>query len=92
MGAGSYMMWAWPSQPVFLDPRIELYPTDMWRDAFTLEAGGRVDELASRYHFDGFLLDKHTDRGLLDVMKHRPDFRLLYEDADSTYFERAISP
>jgi hypothetical protein len=88
MGAGSYLIWARPSQPVFIDPRIELYPRAQWNDALALRAGERVSELTTRYHFDAWLLDQHDDAPLIAALRKHRELRLRYEDADSVYFER----
>lgn len=87
MGAGSYLIWARPSQRVFLDPRIELYPRAQWDDALSLRSGERVSEIAARYHFDAWLLDQHEDAPLIAALRKSHKLRLRYEDADSAYFE-----
>jgi len=88
MGAGSYLIWARPSQPVFIDARIELYPRTQWDDVMTLSHGERVSELARRYGFDAWLLDQHTEAPLIAELRTVRKLRVSYEDADSVYFER----
>ncbi len=88
MGAGSYLIWARPSQPVFIDPRIELYPREQWDDALAIRGGERVPEIAARYHFDAWLLDQHEDAALIATLRQNRRLHLRYEDADSVYFER----
>src|SRR5450432_1348699 len=88
MGAGSYLIWARPSQPVFIDPRIELYPRAQWDDALALARGERVSEIGARYRFDAWLLDQHEDAPLIAALRKVRNLRLRYEDDDSVYFER----
>lgn len=88
MGAGSYLIWARPSQRVFIDPRIELYPLEQWQDTLTLSAGERITEINAHYHFDAWLLDQHEDSRLIAALRQNRKLRLRYEDADSAYFER----
>jgi hypothetical protein len=88
MGAGSYLIWARPSQPVFIDPRIELFPRAQWDDALTLARGEHVSEIAARYRFDAWLLDQYTEAPLIAALRKVRKLRVRYEDADSVYFER----
>jgi hypothetical protein len=88
MGAGSYLIWARPSQRVFIDSRIELYPRTQWDDTLALANGERVSEIADRYRFDAWLLDQQEEAPLIAALRNVHDLRIRYEDADSVYFER----
>ena len=37
---GSYLPWACPTMPLFIDTRFELYPTEMWQDYLASQALG----------------------------------------------------
>jgi hypothetical protein len=89
MGPGSYLIWALPSQRVFVDPRMELYPIDQWGDLPTLEDGKDIDVVLTRYQIDGLLADKHREAPLTHAMRGRAGFQLRFEDADYVYFARA---
>ncbi len=40
MGYGSYMAWAlYPAAQSFIDPRVELYPPELWRDYVAISRG-----------------------------------------------------
>jgi hypothetical protein len=91
IGTGSYLMWADPGQPVFVDARIELYPFEQWKAYGMLNRGEAVDSLVAAYGIDGMLLDNETQRALLDVLARRPGWRLRYEDPVATYLVRAPS-
>jgi hypothetical protein len=87
MGYGSYLIWALPEQKVFIDPRIELYPFEQWRDYIAIGAGdanGRV--AAQRYNFDALLLNAEEQEGLLKATRADASWRLVCEDGQSSYF------
>lgn len=90
MSYGSYLIWAVPSQPVFADPRIELYPTSQWLDYIALNNGTNVDELISRYDIDGLLLDRDEQKGLLNAIADDPSWVVRYEDDNTVYLTRDI--
>ena len=75
MGMGSYLIWALPEQKVFIDPRIELYPYEQWRDYIRLGQGQQIDELAARYGFDGWLVSPTKQPKLLAALDANPHYR-----------------
>jgi hypothetical protein len=83
---GSYLIWALPSQPVFLDTRLELYPVEQWRDMRRLSAGEDVPRLLDVYAIDGLLLDKQLSGPLVDLERKDARFVLRYEDDAHVYF------
>ncbi len=85
MGFGSYLIWAAPDQPVFIDPRIELYPYTQWREYIQLSAGNSVAELLAQYQFDAMLLDNENQAGLVAYLQTQPDWQMRFEDAQSSY-------
>ncbi|NJN68043.1 MAG: hypothetical protein HC884_15700 [Chloroflexaceae bacterium] len=88
MSYGSYLIWAAPDQPVFADPRIELYPLAQWHDYLNLNAGHQVPQLLDRYQIDGLLLDRKEQAGMLHLVHHDPAWELRYEDARTSYLVR----
>lgn len=87
MGFGSYLIWALPEQKVFIDPRIELYPLDQWRDYIAIGGGDATGrELLRRYDFDGLLLNVNEQSGLLKAARADPAWRPVCEDEGSSYF------
>lgn len=85
MSYGSYLIWAAPGQPVFADPRIELYPYEQWQDYIRLNAGIGVENLLAAYQIDGLLLSNEEQANLLAIMRNDPAWTLRYEDEYSTY-------
>jgi hypothetical protein len=84
---GSYLMWAAPEQPVFADPRLELYPREQWNDYIELSQGRNVDVLIGKYRFDGLMLDTRQQRLLVDALRGRPvEWVERYRDETSVYF------
>lgn len=88
MGTGSYLIWAAPEQPVFIDTRIELYPYQQWIDYINLNAGNDAARLLDKYHIDGLLLDNEEQESLLAVVRRDPTWVVRYEDEQNTYLER----
>lgn len=83
---GSYLIWAAPEQPVWIDPRIELYPLEQWRHYQMLSAGEQVAPLIAQYGIDGLLLNSVSQAGLIAYVHEHPDEWLIrYEDADTLY-------
>lgn len=89
MGHGSYLIWAAPEQPVFIDPRIELYPYRQWVDYINLGQGANVDDLLAKYAFDGALLSVDEQAPLAERLRHDPGWALRYEDQHTLLFTRA---
>jgi hypothetical protein len=88
-GYGSYMIWASPEIPVFVDPRIELYPPEQWDDYFAL-TGARYDweAIAHRYGVDTLLLRRDTQEPLVNAATADEDWEQIYEDEQSIIFLR----
>ncbi len=73
MSYGSYLIWATPDQKVFIDPRIELYPFEQWRDYILLGQGVEVEELLAKYRIDGMMLSIEEQAPLLEYVRARAD-------------------
>jgi hypothetical protein len=86
---GSYLIWACPDLPVFIDTRIELYPLEQWDDYLAASAG-RYDweAILDRYRIDTLLLDKEAQKPLIDAAKASPRWRVTYEDEQTVIFEK----
>ncbi len=83
MGYGSYFIWAIPEQKVFIDPRVELYPYDQWRDYVNMVHGNRSEVLFDQYQVDRVVLDRSTQEDLVTVLQESDSWHLLYEDDQS---------
>src|SRR5262245_37906140 len=79
-GFGSYLMWAAPEQPVFIDTRIELYPYEQWVDYINLGQANNVAQLLRKYDIDGLLLNKKRQAALVEVVRADSAWQVRYED------------
>ncbi len=89
MGYGSYLIWAVPEQPVFIDPRVELYPLEQWQDYIRISQGVRYNEVLARYGADRVLLDRELQAGLAEALRADAAWTLEYADARAEVWRRA---
>jgi hypothetical protein len=91
-GHGSYMIWASPRTPVFIDTRVELYPPDQWHDYVALSTA-RYDwqEILDHYEVDALLLQRGIQDDLIRAALESPLWDQAYSDAGSALFRRAGS-
>ncbi len=80
MGYGSYLIWADPSQGVFLDPRVELYPYQQWLDYIKINNGLHYNELLEKYGADRILLNKELQPDLMASLEKDPLWSREYTD------------
>jgi hypothetical protein len=90
-GFGSYLMWAAPEQPVFIDTRIELYPYQQWVDYINLGQANNVAELLGKYDIDGLLLNKERQAGLVKAARADSAWQTRYEDEQVIYLLKRSS-
>lgn len=88
MGYGSYLIWEAPDQPVFIDPRIELYPFDQWVDYINLGQANNAAQILRTYAIDGLLLNKENQSSLVDLAQDDPAWQNVYEDEFSILFTK----
>ncbi len=88
MDFGSYLIWAAPEQKVFIDPRIELYPFEQWRDYLNLSDANNITDLIEQYKIDGALLSVSTQKPLIDALAKDLAWNERYRDEYSVYFTR----
>jgi len=91
MGYGSYLIWAaWPQVRVFADPRVELYPLDLWLDYAAISAA-RYDytELLNRYHIETLMIDRVSQAPLVAaVTREHSGWQRLYDDGRTVILRR----
>jgi hypothetical protein len=86
MGTGSYLIWATPEQPVFIDPRIELYPFEQWLDYINLGQANNADALLAKYALDGALLNLKEQAPLAEHLRRDAGWELRYQDEMTALF------
>jgi hypothetical protein len=91
-GFGSYLIWAAPEQPVFIDTRIELYPYSQWLDYINLGQANNTAMLLRKYDIDGLLLNKQRQSALVTAMRADPGWAVQYEDDQAIYLLKRAGP
>ncbi len=88
LGFGSYLIWATSDLGlrVFIDPRIELYPYEQWRDYIMLGQGREVDSLTQKYGFDGWLVNPEQQPGLLAALDRHSGWQRVFTADQAVYF------
>jgi hypothetical protein len=81
MGYGSYFIWALPDQPVFADPRVELYPYEFWQDYRRISNGVLALSLLETYEVDRIVLDTKIQPELSLTLENDSGWHRVYFDA-----------
>jgi hypothetical protein len=80
MGYGSYIIWAFPEERVFIDPRVELFPYSQWIDYYQTSEGINYSETFKKYGVDRVILDKTFQNELAAALAKDRLWYLEYED------------
>ena len=82
VGFGSYLIWAaQPNYPVFVDPRIDLYPLELWLDYIRISAAAPSwEEKLEHYGARTLLLNPQTQAGLVAAARESQQWREVYQD------------
>jgi len=83
VGYGSYLIWALPQQPVFIDPRFNLFPFTQWADYVDISAGRQVDDLLAHYGVDRVLLSRERQPQLTATLGASPSWIREYADQEA---------
>ena len=87
---GSWFEQALPSIPVFVDPRIEIFPTGVWDDYTEIRAGGsRWQAILDRWRIQAVVVDREDFPRLLSVMQASKEWTPVYQDHDGVLFVRS---
>ncbi len=86
----SWFELALPDRPVFVDSRIELYPTRIWSDYADVVSGrANWDDVLRAWNVDALVVDPVDQRHLIPFLRGSADWRLAYRDQDGLVFVRA---
>jgi hypothetical protein len=87
----SYLDWRlWPTYRQLMDPSIEIHPTDVWLDIFTLNQGHvSWEDIADRFGVDVMLLRPDTQPLIIAAAERSPRWSAVYRDDQSVIFVRA---
>ncbi len=82
MEYGGYLLWRfYPQRRVFIDPRIELYPTALWSDYALISSGApEAGALLDRYGVRVLLLDTRTQAGLVEWASASGEWEVRFVD------------
>jgi hypothetical protein len=85
------LIWQWPEQPVFVDPRLEAYPRPFLVESFrSLHDDAALDRLLAA-HQPSWIFAEHclaNQRERLVRLAHQPDWQLTYLDVQTLVLVR----
>ena len=85
----SWFEFAWPSAPVFVDSRIELFPDGIWADYDAVMAGREGWQgILDRWRVDAVVL-MPGDTALASLLSRDRGWRLAYRDGQGSVYVRA---
>jgi hypothetical protein len=86
---GSYLAWACPELPTFIDTRIELFPAAQWRDYLRI-TNAQFDWEARLQHYgvNTLLVQKDTERELIAAARASGGWSTLFEDDHAVLMRR----
>jgi hypothetical protein len=86
----SYLTWAAGDRyRVFVDPRFDLYPEDLWGDYLRISmAQGRWEEKLKNYNVDMLMLSIEAQPKLLRAVGGSPNWESIYQDDVAAVFVR----
>lgn len=85
---GSYLIWAVPEQPVFVDPRLELYPEALVEDYGAIGDGRDAVSLLARYGVDRAFISRARQPRLSAALRHDGAWAREYADDDAEIWRR----
>ena len=91
LGRGSYLIWRLgPAQPVFIDPRFELYSLEHFKNYLALsKAEAEAEALLTAYDFELLLLGRESQAPLVELADGQPErWRQVYEDDYTLLYQR----
>lgn len=90
MPFGSYLIWAaQPQYPVFVDPRIELYPPELWLDYLRISAAASGwEERLAHYGTRTLMLSPQEQAGLVVAARKSDRWHEVYQDTISVILIR----
>jgi hypothetical protein len=85
----SWFEYASPTNPMFVDPRIELFPDDVWDDYFAVAEGHEGWQgIVDRWGVDVIVMAP-GDATIVALLQNDPGWRLAYRDTSGSVFVRA---
>jgi hypothetical protein len=88
VGYGSYLTWALPDQPVFVDGRIELFPAAVWEDYNVISSGRGAVAALERYGIERVLLSLEFQAPLSTALGASGRWDREYADGEAEVWRR----
>ncbi|MDP9299911.1 MAG: hypothetical protein M3P43_03305 [Actinomycetota bacterium] len=86
----SWFELAVPQFPVMIDPRIEIFADDVWRDYDGIsQAAGGWQRILARWDIGALALSTKQQPDLIAVIKGDPNWKVLYADDDGVLLIRS---
>jgi hypothetical protein len=78
-----------PDDPVMIDPRIELFPSSVWRDYDVVSSAGEGwQQILNRWKVDVLALSEDQQSDLIAAIEGDPNWQRLYSDDDGVLLVR----
>lgn len=85
----SYLIFALPSRPVWIDTRFELYPPEKWQEYIAIaSASSHWQELLDKEGIQLVMLSMHGEPSLISAMRASDQWCKNYHDEDAVIFSR----
>jgi hypothetical protein len=89
MGYGSYMAWAlYPQAQSFIDPRVELFPYELWQTYIKINNGLEIEANFERYAIACVVLDLERQPRLATAMATLPGWERSFASEQSEVWRR----
>jgi hypothetical protein len=89
----SFQIWACPRLAVFIDPRVELYPSEQWRDYFAIDAGRfNWEQVADKYQLQYLFLSRQFQPLAIQAARASENWMEIYHDDRAVVFQKRASP
>ena len=94
MSFGAYLIWeAYPDYSVFIDPRIDLYPIEIWADYLAIgNAQYNWETLLADYDIHTLMLSPNSQPKLIEAAEMSPNWQNVYADAVAVIYTHTTSP
>lgn len=90
MGYGSYLAWAlYPQAQYFIDPRVELYPLELWQDYVAITEGHDYNVLLDKHGVTHLMIDTVLQDNLATALAADPAWARVYQDARTEIYQRS---
>lgn len=89
----SWFEFAVRRNPVFVDPRIEIFPVEVWREYDAVSRGDDSwDRILDRWDVDILVLSREQQSGLISRIEGHATWTKVYDDADGLLLVRSPAP